>query len=776
MGNKQNYIWIFGENEGYTADNNSYYFWKEVVNIKDGIDKYLVIEKNEKTTPVYNKLTDHEKQFIIWKDSQQHLKIYYEADLFFVTLSYRDVVPTEYHIDDEFSILRSLIYLGHGTTGMKRIEYRGTSYWNKLFRFLTYNPQELVKNNDFAEYQIIYAPYQPRYGELVRKDEKCDKNQILWFITWREYFEISSEREIFSKQVVDVLKSEELKDYLKENNLILKLCVHQFFDEKIFKDIYKNEQKGLIEIVHSKNIDVMNELVKSKLLITDYSSIAYDFTLLERPVLLYQPDLDTFNETRGFYCDVEDLEANNIETSEELINSIISDSAEVNPFFRDIFPDEIDYESVKSNLHIRDMYNDFVSLQKNKVTILGLNFYEHSNIVSSTMTLTEELLKSNYLVELISLHRNERRFTQPNGLNMIQFNDIGLHSKSEKIKYKLFNRNEDSYLKDDYYVDRFHPHTAYTTKKMLRDIRSKTVISTQLPLHQYLNESKSEYLKNKVYFFHPPQEYAGNQSLLKDLAIEKSIFLDEEDISYYENHLNLKISGSELIFDSGIADNQILNPINLDSQFLDENYELIINDKEDIDDEELLEEYELLHTLNPRIRKTYIGISFLSINKSNLDNLNKLIDFGNYLKENEINDIKIQVIGKGDYIIEFIDLIIQNDLSDYIMYVNSNFNVVNELRKRDFLLDLENNPKYSINYFLGPLNYTKVFCTKNQKSIEVFEDIPNTFIESYEWLVDQIHNLPKINFKELDDNYKLVLQVNDAKKLESRERLVKFLD
>ena len=39
-----NYIWLFGENLGKTANNNSYYFWKQINNIEDGIDKYIVLE------------------------------------------------------------------------------------------------------------------------------------------------------------------------------------------------------------------------------------------------------------------------------------------------------------------------------------------------------------------------------------------------------------------------------------------------------------------------------------------------------------------------------------------------------------------------------------------------------------------------------------------------------------------------------------------------------------------------------------------------------------
>ena len=49
----ENYIWLFGENRGNTANNNSFYFWKEVCNIKDGIDKYYVMYKNKQNKKVY---------------------------------------------------------------------------------------------------------------------------------------------------------------------------------------------------------------------------------------------------------------------------------------------------------------------------------------------------------------------------------------------------------------------------------------------------------------------------------------------------------------------------------------------------------------------------------------------------------------------------------------------------------------------------------------------------------------------------------------------------
>ena len=39
------------------------------------------------------------------------------------------------------------------------------------------------------------------------------------------------------------------------------------------------------------------------ILITDYSSVAYEFLLTDRPVVLYAPDLERYTSSREFWCD-----------------------------------------------------------------------------------------------------------------------------------------------------------------------------------------------------------------------------------------------------------------------------------------------------------------------------------------------------------------------------------------------------------------------------------------------------------------------------------------
>ncbi len=53
--------------------------------------------------------------------------------------------------------------------------------------------------------------------------------------------------------------------------------------------------------------DMMELLVASNILITDYSSSIWDFALSKKPVFLYEPDLDEYKEDRGLYINMEKL-------------------------------------------------------------------------------------------------------------------------------------------------------------------------------------------------------------------------------------------------------------------------------------------------------------------------------------------------------------------------------------------------------------------------------------------------------------------------------------
>lgn len=740
MNKKNNYIWIFGENLGETANNNSFYFWKHIVNQKkDSINKYIILAKNKKNKKMYKTLNKKEREAVVWRNSLKHFILYHEADMQFVTLSYRDVRPEKFLWKKyDFKIEKPLVYLQHGTLGMKKIDYKGNGYNNNFFRFIYYNKnikEKLIEENDFRKYQLHYGEFLPRYKELVKRNNKNkgkEKNQILWFLTWRTYKENSAENKVFLKTINSVLRNERLNIYLKENNLKLKLCVHQLYQGCI-DNILEGVNKEHIDFTYATQTDIMDEIVESKLLITDYSSLGFDFTFLKKPVILFQPDRDRYLEGRNVYCSLEELEENSIKTIKELVKKIVEEKYELNKFFADKINMDIDYEYVEKGKHIDKTYKKLKDIQKNKITFLGYNFYGVGGTVSATRSLAEGLLEKGKLVELISLKKAGQANKLPNALNIKYIYDS--NEKKVKIMEKLkriihSGKRNYGYLKYDESNKYLKPFVGYRLKKILGRIRSNTVVSTRETLHLFVKDAKSNKLENKVCFFHCQAKvvekvFPGIMSRLKKEKLDKIIFITEKNKDEYEKEFNYNNShyNDSLIIGNALERMNVRN----------------INKIEPVEEKD-----------------RYSAIYLLRISEERKEDLQNLIKFGLYLKEKDVSNMVINVFGDGEYVDDFIELIAKNDLFDIINYRGKTNNAPYHIRRHDVLTDFSLINSFGMPYIEGILNGKMVYCMKNEGSQEVMRDIPEAFINSYDDLVKKINNLPNITKEELQSNYRKI--------------------
>lgn len=90
-----------------------------------------------------------------------------------------------------------------------------------------------------------------------------------------------------------ILKSEAIQSLLNKNNIRLLVKLHPM-DDYLFN---QNEV-----ILCAKNDDVFELMLKSKAVITDYSSLIFDFSILCKPLILFMPDIDEFSKKiGGFY-------------------------------------------------------------------------------------------------------------------------------------------------------------------------------------------------------------------------------------------------------------------------------------------------------------------------------------------------------------------------------------------------------------------------------------------------------------------------------------------
>ncbi len=72
------------------------------------------------------------------------------------------------------------------------------------------------------------------------------------------------------------------------------------------------------------NVDDINELyIISDILITDYSSVFFDYANLKRPIIYHMYDLEHYrDESNGFYIDLDELPGKITRKDDELIDEI----------------------------------------------------------------------------------------------------------------------------------------------------------------------------------------------------------------------------------------------------------------------------------------------------------------------------------------------------------------------------------------------------------------------------------------------------------------------
>ena len=142
-----------------------------------------------------------------------------------------------------------------------------------------------------------------------------DKKVILYAPTWRDNsFDVKG---YTFKLQVDFIK---WKEFLGEEYVVL------FKPHYLITNKFNNRglEKFLYTISEDKDI---NELyVISDILVTDYSSVFFDYAILQRPILFYMYDLKEYEEEiRGFYLDIKkDLPGNIFTKEEELLKEILN--------------------------------------------------------------------------------------------------------------------------------------------------------------------------------------------------------------------------------------------------------------------------------------------------------------------------------------------------------------------------------------------------------------------------------------------------------------------
>lgn len=297
---KHQNIWLVCE-RAYEARDNGYWFYKYVKNNHSNQDCFYAIKKK---SPDYKKVFEIDSKTIIEFGSLRHWIYYLAADVNISSQKEGKPNAAFCHFLEIYGFIKNRrVYLKHGIV-KDDLEW----HYYKVMKVWLYTCAA-VREIDYCEKKFMYPPNVMKLTGLARYDnlfnESADDDFILVIPTSREWLarpikEYKKYDDIhcftntlYFKSWYSFLTDDSVLNTLRERNIKIVFFLHPVMQKykKYFCDLSSNV------IVSSNEHDDLQTLLRTaRMMITDYSSVFFDFAYMKKPILYYQFDLKDYRE------------------------------------------------------------------------------------------------------------------------------------------------------------------------------------------------------------------------------------------------------------------------------------------------------------------------------------------------------------------------------------------------------------------------------------------------------------------------------------------------
>ena len=290
------------------AKDNGYWLFKYLRESHPELSVYYIIKRE---SPNYQKVAQLGNTVIY--DSFEHENLFVLSDLLICTHTRGTIEPSffdkrkamkyypEYYKKKYFFIQHGINLSGIVNAFSKNNTINAN--FSKIVCGAVPEYQYLADSLGYQKDVVVYTGL-ARYDSIMdRRQEFGSRNKILFMPTWRA--NICSASYLKEKQfgddkflvseyyirILEFLNHVELDHLLDNNNIELHFIPHPEVQKylKYITTVSKN-----VKIVDPDTIDIQTELIEAKLLITDYSSVFFDFAYMKKPIIFYQHDYEEF--------------------------------------------------------------------------------------------------------------------------------------------------------------------------------------------------------------------------------------------------------------------------------------------------------------------------------------------------------------------------------------------------------------------------------------------------------------------------------------------------
>lgn len=313
-------VWLVGELP-YKAQDNGYHLFRWLRENQPGRKVYYVIDEHapdlQRVAPLGN---------VVLRNSREHIRAAFLANRIISTHHAEYLLPSRTAAAAR-GVRGVRVFLQHGVMGTKNMVANygklAPGFATDRFHVSSDREREMIIN-DFG-----FRPAQVRVTGLSRTDELLAPAQeppsgLLVIPTWREWlgdrqsFEASDYRERWQ----GFLSHPRLKEAVSEG-LPVTFILHP--NMRRFADLF--DVPG-VRVVRQGEADVQTLLREHACLVTDYSSVGFDFAFQRRPVVYFQFDRQRFIGPRGSHLDLEsDLPGQIVRDVDTLVDEVVRAAA-----------------------------------------------------------------------------------------------------------------------------------------------------------------------------------------------------------------------------------------------------------------------------------------------------------------------------------------------------------------------------------------------------------------------------------------------------------------
>jgi hypothetical protein len=198
----------------------------------------------------------------------------------------------------------TFISLTHGLNYFKTDlfqTYYGNNTYNKLVISTSEKLISLAIQNGWKEKDLIKIclPKWDRLDTFKTKKFGRKNKSIFFFFTWRNWHKNTTDevklKSDYFQNIKELMNNKLLKKILDNDFITLIFCFHHMLD------LYKNKlnfENNKIKFI--KQNEIFHYIKKSNLLVTDFSSIIFEFMYQNKPYVMFIPDSEDPNITKYY--------------------------------------------------------------------------------------------------------------------------------------------------------------------------------------------------------------------------------------------------------------------------------------------------------------------------------------------------------------------------------------------------------------------------------------------------------------------------------------------